>query len=176
MRGAARSLGGRRKGRQPCGVPGKRELQADPERSGPHKLLSELREERLLPHAAAGRHHGGAAARAAVGHVGAQEEEGDVADGPRGPAHGQQRSLLEAGVEGDELRLGALLPPQESARQELKHGAVAGTEHGHHGLCPRSPGISSDDHRQPLPGGVPRHGLHSSSNPLLPIGRLEGGL
>lgn len=34
--------------------------------------------------------------------------------------HGQQRSLLEAGVEGDELRLRALLPPQESAGRERR--------------------------------------------------------
>jgi len=44
--------------------------------------LSRLREEGRLPHAGAG--HDGA--EAGTGDVGAHEEEGDVADLPRGPA------------------------------------------------------------------------------------------
>lgn len=50
------------------------------------RVLSQLREERLLPHAGAGHDRDGAVAGAGAGDVGAHEEEGDVADLPRGPA------------------------------------------------------------------------------------------
>ena len=50
------------------------------------RVLSQLREEGLLPHAGAGHDHDGAAAGAGAGDVGTDEEEGDVADLPRGPA------------------------------------------------------------------------------------------
>lgn len=60
------------------------------------RVLSQLREEGLLPHAGAGRDRDGAAAGAGAGDVGAHEEEGDVADLPRGPALEGERGREEA--------------------------------------------------------------------------------
>lgn len=53
-----------------------------------------------------------------------------------------------------------VLPP--TPRSSLQEGRIWG-EAGGEQRCATA--LTSDDHRQPLPGGVPRHGLHSSSNP-----------
>lgn len=146
--------------------------------------MSQLREELLLPPAAAGHGHRGAAAGAGAGDVAADEEEGDVADLPCGPALREEEEEEED--EEDDARRTKRKQVRTQQRTRVQMSPSCPPHHltkdtflpipspwGHRGRFP-PPHIQGQRPGPPKSAMTPGSSSHHGQEGALPEARLEG--